>query len=71
MRMLVYFIADDKKPRELWLIYYEELDVYISKITGALRYERATIPVGYTSEAVNKEVPSKADIVMGCVICGY
>ncbi|WP_338450025.1 DUF3231 family protein [Niallia oryzisoli] len=63
LRMLEYFIekADDEKAKEIMTNLYEELDLYVSKITDIFKNEGAAIPVGFTSHDVNKGVPKLYD----------
>jgi hypothetical protein len=63
MRMLEYFIekADDEKAKKIMTDLYNELDPYVEKIKGTFLSEGATIPVGFTAEDVNKDVPKLYD----------
>ncbi|NWQ42503.1 DUF3231 family protein [Bacillus sp. EB106-08-02-XG196] len=63
LRMLEYFIekADDKKAQDIMTNLYEEIDLYVGKITETLQNDGAVIPVGFTSQDVNKEVPKLYD----------
>lgn len=63
LRMLEYFIekADDEKAKDIMTKLYEEIDLYVGKITEVLKKEGATLPVGYTAKDVNKEVPKLYD----------
>lgn len=63
LRILEYFIekADDEKAKEIMTNLYGELDLYVGKITETLQNEGAAIPVGYTAQDVNKEVPKLYD----------
>ncbi|MFC0469005.1 DUF3231 family protein [Halalkalibacter kiskunsagensis] len=63
LRMLEYFIekADDEKAKGIMTNLYEEIDLCVSKITETLQNEGAAIPVGYTSQDVNKDVPKLYD----------
>src|SRR3954466_7661465 len=63
LRMLEYFIekADDEKAKKIMTDLYKEIDIYVSKITNIFKSEGAVIPVGFTSEDVNKDVPKLYD----------
>jgi hypothetical protein len=63
LRMLEYFIehADDEKAKDIMTNLYEELNLYVGKITETFQNEGAVIPVGYTSQDVNKEAPKLYD----------
>jgi Protein of unknown function (DUF3231) len=63
LRMLEYFIekADDEKAKVIMTNLYGEIDLYVAKITETLQNEGAVIPVGFTSQDVNKEVPKLYD----------
>lgn len=63
LRMLEYFIekADDVKAKDIITKAYEELDLYVGKITEIFKNEGAVIPVGFTSQDVNKDVPKLYD----------
>jgi hypothetical protein len=63
LRMLEYFIekADDEKAKTIMTGLYDEIDPYVEKIIGIFQDEGAVIPVGYTSQDVNKEVPKLYD----------
>jgi Protein of unknown function (DUF3231) len=63
LRMLEYFIekADDEKAKVIMTNLYGEIDIYVAKITETLQNEGAVIPVGFTSQDVNKEVPKLFD----------
>lgn len=63
IRMLEYFIekADDEKAKTIMTGLYEQIDPYVKKITEIFRTEGAVIPVGYTSNDVNKDVPKLYD----------
>lgn len=63
LRMLEYFIekADEEKAKTLMMKIYGELDLYVGKITEIFSNEGAEIPVGFTSQDVNKEVPKLYD----------
>ncbi|MBT2655415.1 DUF3231 family protein [Bacillus sp. ISL-18] len=59
LRMLEYFIekADDEKAKKIMTDLYKEIDIYVGKIKSIFKSEGAAIPVGFTSEDVNKDVP--------------
>ncbi|WML26765.1 DUF3231 family protein [Neobacillus sp. OS1-33] len=63
LRMLEYFIekADDEKAKKIMTDVYNEIDIYVGKITNIFTSEGATIPVGFSSEDVNKDVPKLFD----------
>jgi hypothetical protein len=63
LRMLEYFIekADDEKAKGIMSNLQEELDPYVGKITAIFQNEGAIIPVGFTSQDVNKDVPKLYD----------
>ncbi|WP_078548394.1 DUF3231 family protein [Litchfieldia alkalitelluris] len=63
LRMLEYFIekADDEKAKDIMSNLYRDLTPYVTKITETLQNEGAVIPVGFTLEDVNKEVPNLYD----------
>ncbi|WP_077619957.1 DUF3231 family protein [Bacillus sinesaloumensis] len=63
LRMLEYFIekADDETTKEIMTNLHQEFSTYVEKITDTLRQEGAVIPIGYTEEDVNKEVPKLYD----------
>lgn len=63
MRMLEYFIekADDEKAKYIMTSLYDEINPYVKKITETFLNEGAVLPVGFTSEDVNKEVPKLYD----------
>ncbi|UOR12757.1 DUF3231 family protein [Halobacillus amylolyticus] len=63
LRMLEYFIekADDEKAKNIMISLYDEIDPYVEKITVIFQNEGAAIPVGFTSQDVNKEVPKLYD----------
>ncbi|WP_112180267.1 MULTISPECIES: DUF3231 family protein [Paraliobacillus] len=63
LRMLEYFIekADDEKAKDIMNNLYEEIDKYVGILTETLRNEGAVIPIGYTAQDVNKEVPKLYD----------
>ncbi|WP_426452031.1 DUF3231 family protein [Paenibacillus sp. S-38] len=62
-RMLEYFIekADDEKATKIMTDLYNEIGPYVKKITEVFQSEGAVIPVGFTSQDVNKEVPKLYD----------
>ncbi|MBP3951114.1 DUF3231 family protein [Bacillus suaedae] len=59
LRMLEYFIekADDEKAKDIMTNLYGEIDLYIGKITEIFKDEGAVIPVGFSAQDVNKDVP--------------
>jgi hypothetical protein len=63
LRMLEYFIekADDEKAKKIMTDVYNEIDIYVGKITNIFKSEGAVIPVGFTTEDVNKDVPKLYD----------
>lgn len=63
LRVLEYFIekADDEKAKDIMSNLYKEINLYVGKITETFQNEGAVIPVGYTSQDVNKEVPKLYD----------
>lgn len=63
LRMLEYFIekADDEKAKNIMTDLYREIDLYVGKIAETLQHEGAVLPVGYTAQDVNKEVPKLYD----------
>ncbi|TCJ05032.1 DUF3231 family protein [Cytobacillus praedii] len=63
LRILEYFIekADDKKAKNIMTSLYGEIDNYVGIITEILQNEGAVIPVGFTAQDVNKEVPKLYD----------
>ncbi|MCM2534486.1 DUF3231 family protein [Neobacillus pocheonensis] len=63
LRMLEYFIekADDEKAKKIMTDLYTEIDIYVGKITNIFKSEGAVIPIGFTSEDVNKDVPKLYD----------
>lgn len=62
-RMLEYFIekADDEKAKKIMTDLYREVDPYINRITEIFQTEGAVLPVGFTSDDVNKQVPKLYD----------
>ncbi|WP_163971844.1 DUF3231 family protein [Oceanobacillus halotolerans] len=63
LRMLEYFIekSDDEKAEEIMTNLYNDISPYVDQIVSVLKEEGAAIPVGYTEEDVNKEVPKLYD----------
>ncbi|WP_042355639.1 DUF3231 family protein [Bacillus rubiinfantis] len=63
LRMLEYFIekADDEEAKGIMKNLYDELDLYVDRITELFHQEGAAIPVGFTSQDVNKDVPKLYD----------
>ncbi|KAA9021100.1 DUF3231 family protein [Niallia endozanthoxylica] len=63
LRMLEYFIekADDEKAKDIMTLLHEELESYVGKIIQIYEKEGAVIPVGYTEQDVNKNVPKLYD----------
>lgn len=63
LRMLEYFIekADDEKAKNIMTDLYREVDLYVGKIAETLQNEGAILPVGYSAQDVNKEVPKLYD----------
>jgi hypothetical protein len=63
LRILEYFIekADDEKAKDIMTNLYGEIDNYVGIITETLQNGGAVIPVGYTAQDVNKEVPKLYD----------
>ncbi|WP_102348462.1 DUF3231 family protein [Bacillus sp. Marseille-P3661] len=63
LRMLEYFRekADDNHASEIITSLYTETDLYVDKIKGILQQEGAVIPVGFTAEDVNTQVPKLYD----------
>ncbi|WP_243300214.1 DUF3231 family protein [Bacillus litorisediminis] len=63
LRILEYFIekAEDEKSKDLMTKLYEEMNPYVEKIKEIFQNEGAVIPIGYTSQDVNKEVPKLYD----------
>jgi hypothetical protein len=61
--ILEYLIekADDEKAKEIMTNLYGEIDNYVGIITEILQNEGAVIPVGFTAQDVNKEVPKLYD----------
>jgi hypothetical protein len=63
LRMLEYLIekADDEKAKDIMSNLYVELEIYVGKIIEIFEQEGAVIPVGYTAQDVNKDVPKLYD----------
>jgi hypothetical protein len=63
LRILEYLIekADDEKAKDIMTNLYGEIDNYVGIITETLQNEGAVIPVGFTAQDVNKEVPKLYD----------
>lgn len=63
LRMLEYFIekADDEKAKEIMTNLHSDLEIYVGKIIAIYEQEGAVIPVGYTAQDVNKDVPKLYD----------
>ncbi|MFZ3589841.1 DUF3231 family protein [Bacillus sp. DJP31] len=63
LRMLEYFIekADDEKAKKIMTDLYSEIDTYVGKIKTIFEMEGAVIPVGFTPQDVNKDVPKLYD----------
>jgi Protein of unknown function (DUF3231) len=63
LRMLEYFIekADDHKAKEIMKELCEEINPYTEKIVNIFKIEGVPIPVGFTSNDVNIEVPKLYD----------
>ncbi|RKQ34574.1 DUF3231 family protein [Oceanobacillus halophilus] len=63
LRMLEYFIekADDEKAKNIMVNMYDEVDPYVEEISVIFQNEGVAIPVGFTSEDVNKGVPKLYD----------
>ncbi|WP_404332279.1 DUF3231 family protein [Mesobacillus maritimus] len=63
LRLLEYFIAkaDDEKAKGIMTNLHEELEIYVGKIVQIYEEEGAVIPVGYTAQDVNKDVPKLYD----------
>src|SRR4051812_23397865 len=63
LRMLEYFIekADDDQAKDIMTNLYEELNLYVEKITETLKNEGAVVPIGFTAEDVNKDVQKLYD----------
>ncbi|RKL64753.1 hypothetical protein CR203_24525 [Salipaludibacillus neizhouensis] len=63
LRMLEYFIekAEDEKAKNIMKNLHGEIATYVGIITEILQNEGAVVPVGYTAQDVNKEVPKLYD----------
>jgi hypothetical protein len=63
LRMLEYFIekADDEKAKQIMTDLYSEVDTVVDKIKVLFENEGVPIPVGFTAQDVNKEVPKLYD----------
>ncbi|WP_456276356.1 DUF3231 family protein [Bacillus sp. AK128] len=63
LRMLEYFIekADDEKAKDIMTNLHTDLEKYVEKIVQIYKEEGAVIPVGFTSQDVNKDVPKLYD----------
>jgi hypothetical protein len=63
LRMLEYFIekADDDKAKKIMTDLSSQVDSYVKKIAGIFEAEGAVVPVGFTTEDVNKDVPKLYD----------
>ncbi|WP_246944180.1 DUF3231 family protein [Bacillus pinisoli] len=63
LRMLDYFIekAEDNEAREIMVSLCHEIDPYAEKIKKIFQEEGVAVPVGFTTEDVNKEVPKLYD----------
>ncbi|WP_088103591.1 DUF3231 family protein [Halalkalibacter urbisdiaboli] len=63
LRMLEYFIekADDEKAKDIMTNLYGEIDLYVGKITETFQNEGAVIPVAFSAQDVNKDVPKLYD----------
>jgi hypothetical protein len=63
LRILEYFIekADDENSKSIMTNLYGEIDLYVGKISEVFKNEGAVIPVGFTSQDVNKDVPKLYD----------
>lgn len=63
LRMLEYFIekADDEKAKDIMTSLHSDLELYVGKIVAVYEQEGAVIPVGYTAQDVNKDVPKLYD----------
>jgi hypothetical protein len=61
--ILEYLItkADDDMAKKIMSSLYNEIDTYVGKITGIFKSEGAVIPVGFTAQDVNKDVPKLYD----------
>ncbi|AST93874.1 MULTISPECIES: DUF3231 family protein [Sutcliffiella] len=63
LRMMEYFIekADDEEAKKIMTDLSQEVSPYVSKITTLFQEEGIAVPVGFTSEDVNKDVPKLFD----------
>ncbi len=63
MRMLDYFInkADDGEAKEIMKEISDEINPYTDKIVTIFQKEKVPVPVGFTSEDVNIDVPKLYD----------
>jgi hypothetical protein len=63
LRILEYFIekADDEKAKDIMTNLYGEIDNFVGIITETFKNEGAIVPVGFTAQDVNKEVPKLYD----------
>ncbi|GAA0464075.1 hypothetical protein GCM10008935_19750 [Alkalibacillus silvisoli] len=63
LRMLEYFIekADDEEAKDIMVNISEKVKPYVEQIVVMYQEENLPIPVGFTSEDVNKEVPKLYD----------
>ncbi|WP_332628506.1 DUF3231 family protein [Halalkalibacter flavus] len=63
LRILEYFIekADDEKAKEIMTNLYGGIDLYVGKIKEIFQNEGAVIPVGFSAQDVNKDVPKLYD----------
>ncbi|WP_223701780.1 DUF3231 family protein [Sutcliffiella deserti] len=63
LRILEYFIekADDETAKGIMTDLYGEINNYVGIITEIFQNEGAVIPVGYTAQDVNKDVPKLYD----------
>ncbi|NYE07518.1 hypothetical protein F4694_004329 [Bacillus niacini] len=63
LRMLEHFIekADDEKAKGIMTNLYGEIDPYVGKIMEIFKSEDAIIPVGFSAQDVNKDVPKLYD----------
>ncbi|MFD1739691.1 DUF3231 family protein [Bacillus salitolerans] len=63
LRMLEYFIekADDVEAKNIMTGLYGEINPYVGKITEIFHSEGAVIPLGFSDQDVNKDVPKLYD----------
>ncbi|MFC4322003.1 DUF3231 family protein [Litchfieldia salsa] len=63
LRILEHFIekADDEKAKDIMTNLYGEINNYVGRIKDTLQNEGAVIPVGFTDQDVNKDVPKLYD----------